>query len=147
VFDLFSKRQKALRGEVSDVYTYDVIPGALRVQIIHILHGALGSARQYHDEHLRAGQAYDFIVATLCREYGVFTLPGSDPYEYRDYVRGRERNCLKELREFILHEPAVDRVLDAVELSFRWIDKLTRGVDHLHLQNGDKIADDALAEL
>lgn len=36
IFDLFSKRQKKLRGDVPDVYVYDNIPNALRVQIIHI---------------------------------------------------------------------------------------------------------------
>ena len=41
VFDIFSKRQKKLRGEVPDVYTYDSIPEPLRVQIIHIWNGTL----------------------------------------------------------------------------------------------------------
>ena len=30
IFDLFSKRQKALRGDVPDVYTYDDLPNSLR---------------------------------------------------------------------------------------------------------------------
>ena len=36
IVDLYSKRQKRLRGEVPDVLTYDKIPQILRVQIIHI---------------------------------------------------------------------------------------------------------------
>ena len=43
IFDLFSKRQKKLRGEVPDVYTYDDIQSPLRVQIVHIWTDALGS--------------------------------------------------------------------------------------------------------
>ena len=43
VFDLFSKRQKKLRGELPDVYQYTEIPHKLRVQIIHIVEDALGS--------------------------------------------------------------------------------------------------------
>lgn len=35
-FDLYSKRQKELRGEVPDVYTYESIPQPLKVQIVHI---------------------------------------------------------------------------------------------------------------
>ena len=37
IFELFSKRQKKLRGEVSDVYQYENIPNQLRVQVIHIV--------------------------------------------------------------------------------------------------------------
>lgn len=36
MFDLFSKRQKRLRGEVPDVFVYDKVPPGLRVQIVHI---------------------------------------------------------------------------------------------------------------
>lgn len=32
VIDLFSKRQKRLRGEVPDVYVYDILPGTFRNQ-------------------------------------------------------------------------------------------------------------------
>jgi hypothetical protein len=34
--DIFSKRQKKLRGDVPDVYTYDTIPKPLKFQIIYI---------------------------------------------------------------------------------------------------------------
>jgi len=37
ILELFSKRQKKLRGEVPDVYQYTDIPNPLRVQIIHII--------------------------------------------------------------------------------------------------------------
>ena len=43
IFDLFSKRQKKLRGEAPDVYSYDEIPNALRVQIVHIWQDVLGN--------------------------------------------------------------------------------------------------------
>ena len=46
VFDLFSKRQKRLRGEVLDVYQYDNIPSPLRVQIAHIMNDAMGNPRR-----------------------------------------------------------------------------------------------------
>jgi hypothetical protein len=37
IIDVFSKRQKALREGVPDVYQYDQIPQPLRVQIVHVL--------------------------------------------------------------------------------------------------------------
>jgi hypothetical protein len=43
VFDIFSKRQKELRGELPDVYTYDQIPAQLRVQVVYIWGEALGT--------------------------------------------------------------------------------------------------------
>lgn len=36
IYELFSKRQKRLRGEVPDVYQYETIPPELRVQVVHI---------------------------------------------------------------------------------------------------------------
>jgi hypothetical protein len=76
IFDLFSKRQKKLRGEMPDVYTYDNIPQPLRVQIVHIWQDTLGNSDQYHSQFTRdnVSHAYKLIVETLCREYGIFTL-------------------------------------------------------------------------
>lgn len=53
IHDLFSKRQKKLRGDVSDVYTYDDIPRSLKVQITHIWQDVLGG-----DNHLNAPRYY-----------------------------------------------------------------------------------------
>lgn len=62
----------------------------------------------------------------LCQEYGYFQLPGEE------YPSSRYR----ELVGFVLNEEDVERVLDAVELSFRYIN------------NGkNQLADDAIAEL
>jgi len=137
VFDLFSKRQKKLRGEVTDVYTYDTIAQPLRVQVIHIWRDTLGNERQYQDRyvegHQEAQTAYTFIVETLCREYGLFVLPPAEPY--------RGRNCLEELANFLLNENDSKRVLDAIELSFRYIDKITRK------ERGYALSDKEIAEL
>jgi hypothetical protein len=139
VYNLFSKRQKKLRGEVPDVYTYDKIPQALRVQIIHIWKDALGNPVEYdgrYDNDVR--DTYRHIVDTLCREYGLFVL--SEPID-------SHRDHFVELCDFLLHEQATERVLDAVELSFRLIDRLTRKYAYLFRQNASKIADAALDEL
>lgn len=36
IFDLYSKRQKQLHGDMPDVYAYDTIPRSLRVQITYL---------------------------------------------------------------------------------------------------------------
>ena len=140
VFDIFSKRQKRLRGEVPDVYTYDAIPEPLRVQVFHIWENTLGDASQYRDSYAgyRTLSTYKFIVETLRQEYGVFALPGST---------GRAENYLAELGDFLLKEKDVERVIDAVELSFRLIDRFTREYGYLQRQNGSELADEAIVEL
>ncbi|HYN16304.1 MAG TPA: hypothetical protein VES66_11015 [Terriglobales bacterium] len=112
VVDLFSKRQKKFRGEVSDVFTYDSIPRELRVQVIAILRDALGRGQAVRHEWPNTSlEVYTSIHNILCREYGSFELAdGMDSYE--------------KLMQFLLTVRDVERFLDAVEVSFRVIDKL-----------------------
>ena len=127
VFDLFSKRQKRLRGDVPEVYVYDDIPDPLRVQIVHIWSRAIGTRNQYdrYGEN-RVRKVYDIIADILCQEYGYFQLPGEE-YPHSRY---------QELVGFFLSVKDVERVLDAIELSFRYI------------HNGKtQVADDAVKEL
>lgn len=122
VVDLFSKRQKRLRGDVPDVYTYDTIPDALRVQICHIWRGTLGSAEEYFaSSNVRI--AYATIVETLCREYGWFALTSKPAYS--------ERNHFEELVEFFVSTEDIAQVLDAVEVSFWAIDEFTQDYHYL----------------
>ena len=137
VFDIFSKRQKILRGEIPDVYTYDQIPMPLKVQIVHIWTGTLGTEIEAQDRTFQANRAYSFIVEILHKEYGVFQLPGAD---FRDSPHN-------ELIHFFLKESDVERVLDAVELSFRVIDIMTRKHAYLYRSNGSELADAAIEEL
>jgi len=142
IFDLFSKKQKALRGEVPDVYTYDDLPYPLRVQIVHVWRDALGSERDYYDQYecgRNVKSAYKFIVDTLCREYGLFQLPTAEKYQDRMY--------LNELANYLLQVDDVERQLDIVELSFRCIDRITRKYQYLQKQGYDERADDAINEL
>lgn len=139
ILDLFSKRQKKLRGEVPDVYTYDAIPNPLRVQIVHIWTDALGSSTEYFDEYKGVKGAYKFIVETLCREYGLFNL--IDRTSYGD------RNYMEELIEFFLREDDNEKVIDTIELSFRFIDRATRKYAYRKQQNPSTNADEAISEL
>ena len=104
IFDIFSKRQKRLRGEMPDVYVYDDLSNPLRVQIVHIWRDTLGTDYEH----------YKFIVNTLCHEYGVFTLAETGSYG---------RNYIEEFINFFLQANDIENALDAVELSFRVIDE------------------------
>lgn len=137
VFDLYSKRQKMLRGEIHDVYTYDNFNGAFKTQVVHIWQDALGDKRECENFHVH--ETYCFIVETLCREYGVFKLPRTANNGYRDYI--------DELVNFFLAEQDFERVLDVVELTFRLIDKNTRLPNYLDRQNSNNLADEAIQEL
>jgi hypothetical protein len=134
IFDIFSKRQKELRGEVPDVFTYDDIPQTLRVQIVHIWLETLGK-RSFG----QVKQAYEFIVETLCREYGIFRLPGAKDYGDRDYIN--------ELSNFILQESDIEKVVDGIELSFKIIDRFTRSREYRNKNNASELADSAIKEL
>jgi hypothetical protein len=139
ILELFSKRQMKLRGDVPDVYTYDDIPNALRVQIVHIWNDALGGPDQVR-HYPRPLDTYRFIVDGLCREYGIFRLPGGDR-------EGGPRDYYIELATFLLNERDTERVLDAIELSFRAIDFATREGSYLPRMNASGIADEAIADL
>lgn len=139
ILDLFSKRQKRLRGDVSDVYIYDTISRPLRVQVVHIWQDTIGNSNEYHDRYLGAYGVYKLIVETLCREYGVFRLPGTNEYA--------DRNYLSELANFLLQEEETEKVLDAIELSFRFIDRYTKDFNHLCRHRASEIAAEAIEEL
>lgn len=114
IFDLFSKRQKRLRGEIADIYTYDNIPQNLRVQIVHIIRDCIGQRKEYQDD--QAGQAYEFIYNALCREYGLFQLI-EDSY--------RETPA-EQVLNFLLQTNNTEEVLDVIELTFKYIDKIIK---------------------
>jgi hypothetical protein len=140
IYDLYSKRQKQIRGEVPDVYTYDDIPQPLRVQIVHIWHDTLGDSNDYHNNYRKGVyRAYLYIVKTLCREYGIFNLVRESEYVNRNY--------LKEVVDFVLKEQNPDKVLDVIELSFRYIDAITRSNDYRGREDASKQADKAIEEL
>ncbi|MEO3691687.1 STM4504/CBY_0614 family protein [Roseateles paludis] len=139
IIELFSKRQAMLRGEAPDVFVYDKLPQELRVQIVHILRDYLGNEDDIHrDENMVSG-AYEFIVDSLCREYGLFKLPSAKDYGKRDYM--------SELFNFVLNEKNVERVLDAVELACRVIDVHSREWRYRHRQDADEEATAGLEEL
>lgn len=111
ISNLFSKRQKALRGEVSDVYSYDVIPSSLLVQIIYIIKDTIGTDKSYsrYGSYDEARKAYKRIYGILCREYGKTHLTGGDSEP--------EAQVLNFLRLAVNIEEAID----VIELCFKHI--------------------------
>ena len=153
IFDIFSKRQRKLRGETPDVYQYDQLPGSLRVQIIHIMLDVLGNLKQYDytdyidgDTYRNVRIAYNFVTDTLCREYGVFRLP-VDYEGHENKMMDLRENKMTDLIIFFYQTKDIDKALDVIELSFHAVDIYTR--DYWYLQKGDssEAADRAIQEL
>lgn len=137
ITNLFSKRQQQARGEMPDVFQYDDIPRALRVQLVHILVEVMGSNYQFVERPL-VKSAYEFVFKTLCKEYGVFTLEGCR----------QQDSAFAQLMQFIQVERHVERVLDAIEMACLVIDRLTRDGDYLgNYQTAESIATSALEEI
>lgn len=128
IIDLYSKRQRRIRGEVPDVTQYDDLPQALRVQIVHIWKDAFGDHTAYENG---ARNAYQFIHDALCCEYGMFKLQ-----KYAD-------DHFEGVGNFFLKTEDVEEAIDVVELSFRYIDQIVR--EHAYRYSGIKLSpDDAI---
>jgi|SRR5882672_1372744 len=120
--DIYSKRQKKLRGQIPDVYIYDEIPQPLRVQIVHIWKDAFGNIHRPDKVVSQAGPAYQSIYKILCHEYGVFHL--NNEHELKI---GTFSGYLSALSDFFVSVQETEKALDVIELSFRFIDSHTRG--------------------
>jgi len=136
VFDLYSKRQKRIRGEVPDVYTYDQLSKPLRVQIGYLIKQGLNPSDNLSTGRVRS--TFKFIVDTLRSEYGVHSLVSTGYQEY---------NPDFELLHFLANEEDIDRCLDVVELSMRVIDKLTRTIDYCYYRAYNENADEVIQDL
>lgn len=113
IFDLFSKRQKRMRGEISDILSYDVIPQSLKVQFVHIIRDTIGSDQYSYDDRVK--NIYHFLHSTICREYGVFKLSNSH-YD--------SDNDEEQLLNYLLKTDKTEEVIDIIELTFKYIDTI-----------------------
>ncbi len=122
-YELFSKRQKRLRGEVPDVYQYETIPFELRVQVVYIWEDIWGevnsrSFRRFGDPM----HAYESIHKVLARRYGVFRLGEGSDYD-------------QIVLSFFLRTKETEKVLDVIEVSFRYIDQMVRNKLNIFISN------------
>lgn len=134
IFDIFSKRQKSLRGEIPDVYQYENLPTTLRVQIVHALHDALGGPNDHPNQ-----DCWKPINDILCREYGLFALPTAPQYGRRDLAG--------EVLDFFLQTNDVEQALDVVEICFKAVDTISREHRYLWRSDANQIADNSIDEL
>ncbi len=111
VFELFSKRQKRLRGEYPDVYQYENIDKKFRTQVVHIIRDTIGIEERYNEA---TNEVYEDIHQILCKEYGVFRL-------------GKNRESYSSgIFNYFLNEEDHEKCLDVIELSFQVIDTHVR---------------------
>ena len=113
IYDIFSERQKRLRGEVPDVYQYEIIPDELRVQVVLIMKDIFDSP---YSETAEA-KTYKFIHETLCRAYGESPLGQSDNVNFPTEVINYHDIVVK----FLLNTDNAERVIDVIELFFQHI--------------------------
>ena len=123
-YELFSKRQQRMQGKIPDTYQYETIPRELRVQIFYIWGKIWGTPYENNFDELQVSQlayeAYTSIDTTLCEEYGVLDLDGGDDPNEDGY------GCYRVVRKFLLETEDTDKVIDIIEVSFRYIDQVIR---------------------
>ncbi|MCX7256144.1 MAG: hypothetical protein NTZ64_05250 [Polaromonas sp.] len=130
VFDTFSKRQKRNRGEIPDVYVYDILPQKFRVQAIYIIKDAFGVNNGY------TLNAYKFVKETLCRELGLLELV---KYSTSD---------ADSIFDFFLQEENIEHALDVLEICFFVInDFIANNKDYQRYTRREIEPKDAVLEL
>ena len=124
-YEIFSKRQQRMQAENPDTYQDETIPQKLRVQILYIWQKVWEKA--YYNDYFGqfevselARDAYNSIEMTLREEYGVRSLiEGSDP-------DGADHSSYQAVHDFFFETEDTDKVIDVIELSFRYIDQVIR---------------------
>jgi len=140
IINLFSKRQKKLRGEVSDVFTYDKLPQPLKVQIVHIIRDAIGEDVGFgYRSSNQVDEIYKFLHNSIAREYGQFNLG-----RYNDSDR-------EAILNFFLQTEETEEAIDVIELTFKYIDRVIREnqlrYDYRETVKSALNPDEAIAEL
>ena len=113
--DIFSKRQKRLRGDVPDVYVYDNMPDSLRQQICYILMDAFNNLLMYQpDKSSRCASHYGEIVKILRQEMGAeqIALYKSNTISARSIL---------EFESFVKTHYDIEETVDAIEVALRYI--------------------------
>ena len=132
-YEIFSKRQKRHRGEIPDVYQYEIIPPELRVQIVHIWRDTLraisfssSSKTEFGDAH----DAYKTIHNKLCRAYGRFALDKDNDFYQAEsddsYYHSDIKSDVESIVKYFLEINKAEVAIDVIEISFRHIDQEVR---------------------
>ena len=141
IFETYSKRQKRLESAgKQDVYQYDDLPAAFRMQVLYIWKTSIG--RYYVPGEWSHGvpasssnQFWEFIYNHITREAG---LPGLGKLGESFDVR-----CMQHLIE-----ASTSDTLDIIQTSFQVIDRFLRDVKyHSRTANVTQDPDSAIEEL
>jgi hypothetical protein len=121
IWDLFSKREAwKTKRRKEDVYQYDDLPEAFRVQVIHIWRDALGGwyrPGSYESPlNYRPNAWWTEVFKVMTREKGVFALSQ------------RGNNPAEQCEHYMLEAETKD-ALDLIEVTFRFIDVCVRDLD------------------
>lgn len=137
IVELFSKRQKKLRGDLPDIYTYDVIPDTLKVQIVQIISDVTSEYSEFCDTE---ENFYKNVVQILCKEYGVFYLVE------KSYRSVKYQN---DLINYFMMEKDLEKCIDLIEISFIFLSKhmFECRMSSYHINHHDMLAFEAIEEL
>jgi hypothetical protein len=137
VWETYSKRKKRLsKAGRPDIYQYDDIPSAFRVQVVHILRDSIGPTYNNRGNVSPSKEVWELVQKVMCRETGVFRLTKN--------ASTAEEDCIA----YILSADT-DGTLDIVELAFCCVDRVVRAKDHYAKQDMTlkQDEDDAIEEL
>ena len=133
IIDIFLKRQKRNRGEVSDVFTYNELPAPLRTQVVFLMREAY-AVETFSESYEYIATAFWSVLNQLRKELGVFRLNNSNATAFSEIV------------DFILNERDIEKVLSAIELVFRMMDEKLRHTP-FYLNNLGAPVDEVISEL
>ncbi len=134
--ELYSTRQKYLRGEFPDVYHYDILPQQLKTQIITIVKDAFGVGGD-------AFEGYEYIHRTLFEAYEDY----SRQFKHHENDKGMYG---EDVIKFLYLCENIELALSAIELSFQYIDKNIRtNANYIYsrVQNVRRKPDEAIKDL
>ena len=118
IANIFSKRKKRERGEMTDIFIYNEIPTPLRVQIIHIWTEAFGLNEYQHGPN-DAFEYFKTIHDLLSKEYGVFNLIAANSQNIGHFLNSSRQNYEEVLRNFFLSCNEIEKILDVIEFVCR----------------------------
>ena len=133
---IFSKRQQRMQDKIPDTDQDEAIPSELRVQVLYIWEKVWGKAHYndyfgMFDLSELARNVYNWIEMTLREAYGVLSLDADDDPDEDGY------DIYRVVRKFLLETEDIGKVIDIIEVSFRYIDQVIR--DKFYGPNDDEL--------
>ncbi len=128
IIDIYSKRKHRRLDEIN--YCYDYLPDELRTQVLFVLDRLFKGNKDMSDG----------VVSILREEYGLRQIA-------HGYSRRTYQNVNSELEVFIELEEDVDKVIDAIELSFRIVENVLGDVFLYKVREPEEYFKEAVSDL